>query len=127
MGDDVSALWQLVALLAVHWVADFVLQTHWQATNKSKRNDALAAHVGVYTLCLAVVSAIIFGQSAAWLLFVASNAVLHFATDYCTSRASSALYAKQDWHNFFVVVGLDQLIHQATLATTMVLIFGERV
>lgn len=118
-----TQLWQFVLLLAAHWIADFVLQTHWQATNKSKRNDALLAHVGTYTLSMAVVSALIFGQSAAWLLFVAINAVLHFATDYCTSRTSSALYAKQDWHNFFVVIGFDQLIHQVTLATTMVLIF----
>jgi anaerobic C4-dicarboxylate transporter len=119
-----TPLWQFVALLALHWIADFVLQTHWQATNKSKNNEALAAHVGSYSLALLIGSALIFGQSAAWLYFVAINAVLHFATDYFTSRASSRLYAKQDWHNFFVVIGFDQLIHQATLAVTMTIILN---
>lgn len=117
-------LWQFVALLAVHWFADFVLQTHWQASNKSKRIGALARHVGVYTFTLAVFSAIIFGQNAAWVYFVAINGSLHFVTDYFTCRWSSRLFAKQDWHNFFVVVGLDQLIHQTTLAATMMFLLA---
>lgn len=117
-------IWQFVALLVTHWVADFVLQTHWQASNKSKDNEALLRHVGTYTLCLAVASAGIFGQGPAWLAFVALNSALHFATDYFTSRASSRLFGK-DWHNFFVIVGFDQLLHQVTLAVTMALIFGS--
>jgi len=110
-------------LLVVHWIADFVLQTHWQATNKSKNNVALSHHVLVYTACLGAVSALLFGPGRLWLLFVAGNGLLHFVTDYCTSRVSSRLYAKQDWHNFFVVVGFDQVIHQLCLAATMSLAF----
>jgi Protein of unknown function (DUF3307) len=114
-------LWQYLALLAVHWVADFVLQTHWQASNKSKSNNALLRHVGSYTLALWVATPVIFGlPTFSMVFFVALNSVLHFATDYFTSRASSKLYAKQDWHNFFVVIGFDQLIHQTTLAATMI-------
>lgn len=111
-------------LLAVHWIADFVLQTHWQATNKSKDNDALLRHVGTYTAVLALVVPFIFPSETnrQLLIFVAVNGVLHLATDYFTSRASSKLWAKQDWHNFFVVIGLDQLIHQLTLGITMLLI-----
>lgn len=112
-----SPLWQFVALLATHWVADFVCQTHWQASNKSKSLDALSRHVATYTAVLAVASFVLFG--AIGLLFAAVNGILHFATDFGTSRWSSRLYAKQDWHNFFVVIGLDQLIHQVTLAATL--------
>lgn len=118
-----TPLWQFLALLAIHWLADFVLQTHWQASNKSKNNEALARHVGTYTFVLFIGSAVIFWSAniapLKWIAFVLGNGALHFATDYCTSRWSSRLYAKQDWHNFFVVIGLDQLIHQATLAATM--------
>jgi hypothetical protein len=112
-----TPLWQFVVLLGTHWLADFVLQTHWQASNKSKRIDALARHVAVYTSVLLVVSVILFGRNGA--AFAVLNGLLHFATDYFTSRWSSRLYAKQDWHNFFVVIGLDQFIHQVTLAATM--------
>jgi len=111
-----------VALLVTHWVADFICQTHWQASNKSKNNVALGRHVGTYTAILALSSVVLFGVTAAVGAFVIVNGVLHFGTDYFTSRATSKLYAKQDWHNFFVVVGFDQLIHQTTLAATMLLI-----
>lgn len=110
-------LWQFLGLLAVHWFADFVLQTHWQASNKSKNFDALFSHVAVYTGVLALASVLMFG--AIGLPFALANSVLHFWTDYVTSRASARFYAKQDWHNFFVVVGFDQLIHQVTLAVTL--------
>lgn len=118
----VAPLWGFLALLAVHWIADFILQTHWQAQNKSKRLDALARHVGSYTLALCVGTMAIFAGSASVArvaIFAVVNGALHFATDFFTSRWTSKLYAKQDWHNFFVVVGLDQLIHQTTLAVTM--------
>lgn len=115
-----TPLWQFTALLATHWIADFVLQTHWQASNKSKRLDALTKHVATYTAILAIVSVLLFGTSG--ILFVAVNGILHFGTDYFTSRWSSRLYAEQDWHNFFVVIGMDQLIHQTTLALTMQLL-----
>lgn len=118
-----TPLWQFAALLVVHFVADFMFQTHWQASNKSKDFEALARHVTTYTLGLTVGTTVIFwGWSQAHFLFVAANAALHLGTDYLTSRWSSRLFAK-DWHNFFVVIGLDQLIHQLTLAATMWAIF----
>lgn len=117
-------IYQFLILLVVHWIADFVLQTHWQASNKSKNNEALLRHVGVYTLALASYTAIVVTP---WFVtgvyFISLNGILHFITDYITSRMSSKLYVKQDWHNFFVVIGLDQLIHQFTLGLTMLWIF----
>lgn len=110
-------LWQFMILLAVHWLADFVIQTHWQASNKSKNWDALGRHVGTYTVTLAVAAIFLFGIKG--IPFAGFNGLLHLGTDAITSRWSSKLYAKQDWHNFFVVIGFDQLIHQATLAVTL--------
>jgi hypothetical protein len=110
--------WQLVALLATHWVGDFVLQTNFQASNKNKRLDALSLHVATYTATLFVAAVILFGLTSA-ITFVVVNAALHFMTDYITSRISSKFWAKQDWHRFFATIGFDQLIHQATLAFTL--------
>ena len=153
-------LWQFVVLLATHWVGDFVLQTHWQASNKSKNNIALSRHVLIYTGCLAAVSYPLLAwpdHGRQWLLFVVANSALHFATDYCTSRWSSRLFGPavrdlhdimtytdsyghppdernmrimaldpgKHFHNFFVVIGFDQLIHQITLALTMTIFFVQ--
>ena len=114
-------LWLFLGLLAIHWIADFILQTHWQATNKSKNNIALLHHVATYTTVLAVVSIVFFGFVG--ILYALVNGLLHFATDFNTSRWTARLYAKQDWHNFFVVIGFDQLLHQTTLLVTMYLFF----
>lgn len=114
-----TQLWQFVALLGIHWIADFVCQTHWQASNKSKDVVALTRHVASYTAVLAVGAAFLISPWSFWVLFVLLNGTLHWLTDYFTSRWTSALWAKQDWHNFFVVIGLDQLIHAATLAFTL--------
>ena len=117
---DLPVLWQIVALLFVHWVADFVLQTHWQASNKSKSNNALLRHIGVYTIVLAAASIVLFRAEGA--PFAAINGLLHLITDYFTSRASAKRYAKQEWHNFFVIIGFDQLLHTAALVLTMQLV-----
>lgn len=112
-------LWPFVGLLAAHWIADFVLQTHWQALNKSKNFEALSRHVCSYIAAIGFAAILMFGPSVNFVSFVLANFVLHLATDFCTSRVTSKLYATGDTHNFFVVVGLDQLIHQATLAATI--------
>jgi len=126
-----------MALLVIHWVADFVCQTHWQAFNKSKNIGALLSHVALYTLILSGGSALYMmgtdmtwpGYVQDWEKFTAANFILHFMTDFCTSRWSSVLFKKQmkmiwtdemrtiRWddfnpHNFFVVIGFDQLLHQ---------------
>ena len=125
-GTEMTILLQYLGLLITHYIADFVCQSHWMASNKSKDNLALLSHVVVYSIVLLAVSLILFMSMPTHLimLFVLLNGVLHFFTDYVTSRVTSKLYAKQAWHNFFVVIGLDQLIHQLTLAGTMIWIFG---
>jgi hypothetical protein len=134
-----SPLTAFLCLLAVHWLADFVAQTNWQASNKSKDNLALGAHVAVYTLVLSFgVDFLFVGASwAKWTQFLVLNAILHFWTDWVTSRINSRLFVvqfettiipwvmKRDFnlHNFFMSVGFDQLIHQVTLAVTMLYCF----
>ena len=120
-------LWQYLAILIIHWIADFVLQTHWQAANKSKNIDALGEHVKTYTAVLALTVPIIMVQTitlSQWACFIVLNGLLHFLTDYHTSRASAPLFEQKKWHDFFVVIGLDQLIHQLTLGLTFMVCFS---
>ena len=95
----------ILSLIWIHFIADFMMQSDRIALNKSKSNLILLQHVVIYGIFL-----LPFG-----LLFALVNIVLHFITDYCTSRATSALWKNNQRHWFFVVIGLDQAIHMTCL------------
>lgn len=81
-----------LVLLAAHFVGDFLCQTDWMALNKSKRWDALAAHVAVYALVLIVTIGFFATPGYPPLIWVAVNALAHFVTDAITSRITSRLW-----------------------------------
>lgn len=95
-------------VLFIHWVADFICQSDYMAKNKSSSIKALGLHIFVYTLIMCI-----FGVK-----FAVINGLIHFIVDFITSRITKKLWLKQDVHNFFVVIGLDQLIHVCTLIYT---------
>lgn len=97
-----------LAIIIVHWFADFFLQTDQMAKGKSKSFKWLTIHVLVYSAPL-----LIFGWK-----FAAINGLAHWCTDAVTSKMTSKLWAKGDVHNFFVVIGADQAIHMMTLFYT---------
>jgi hypothetical protein len=111
-------------ILFIHWVADFVCQTHWQATNKSKDNEALTWHVIYYSTIWLISCTIYCMITGNWLmiLFPLITFICHWITDYFTSRLNSKLWAKGDVHNFFVSVGFDQFLHFAQLFLTFQLL-----
>ena len=100
----------LIALIWLHFVADFIFQSDTVAKGKSSSNKILAYHVSLYALPF-----LVFGP-----LFAIINALLHFVTDWCTSRATSYLWQHNKRHWFFVVIGLDQAIHMTCLILTYI-------
>jgi len=87
-------LWMVFA----HWVADFVCQTHWQASNKSKNYVALSRHVLVYTACMAAATYPFVAwpdHGPQWLVFVVVTFIAHFVTDDITSKITSKLFMGQ--------------------------------
>jgi len=111
----------IMTVIAMHWVADFVLQTDWQAKNKSKDNFALLFHVITYTICIFVCGILLLPLELTaqnikiWELWALANGVVHFGVDYVTSRINTHLWNQGRVHDFFVMVGFDQLIHYACL------------
>lgn len=123
-----------------HFFADFIFQSSKMATRKSVSNKWLTIHVLVYTLAITPIGFYLdycsyghiivvgWGVGSTWCVV---NLVLHWITDYFTSRLTGFLYKKhlqnptsgtflgETWmHWFFVVIGLDQVIHYTCLFVT---------
>ena len=107
------SIWIIIGILLIHWFNDFVMQSHWMASNKSKSNQALVAHTATYSALWVVPAILVLGYHG--ILFIAVTFVAHSITDYYTSRRVSKLFAKQDYHNGFVVIGIDQILHYLQL------------
>ena len=111
-------------ILVAHWLADFVFQTDTMAKGKSKSSWILGHHVLVYSFTMTAPAVLFMPSTSAACLFLALNAAAHFVTDWLTSRWTSRLRAEGHIHAFFVVIGLDQLIHTVTLIASAAAILG---
>ena len=110
-------LYFLIYVLLIHYIADFVCQTNWMALNKSKSNLALGAHVATYTGVMLVglhIGLIFHNMQYIW-LFSLINALLHFITDYVSSRISAKFWVAEQRSFFWWTIGFDQWVHNATL------------
>jgi hypothetical protein len=130
----------IIYLLTCHFIADFIMQTREMAVNKSSSTYWLTRHVFAYgnTMLFSgfvgVVIMYLFGIELFHLIpliigYVLLNAGLHWVTDYFTSKQTTRLYMKEqdkikpNYHNFFVMIGLDQLIHGVCLIGTYIWMF----
>jgi hypothetical protein len=125
-------------IIAVHYIADFVFQAEEWATNKSTSNKALLNHVATYTTFWVFGSLILFGiyspgHTVEWyvahsMIFAAITFVVHFATDYITSRIVKRRFESKHFGspipNFgaFSIIGFDQVLHYAQLFLTFYLL-----
>jgi len=105
--------------LFIHWFADFVLQTDEQAKKKSTSITMLTYHVLVYTLVWAVASYFYFHDVGKCLIFAGITGICHWITDFVTSRVQKPFWDKKDYHNGFVLVGFDQVLHYIQLDMTI--------
>lgn len=114
----------VLAIIFIHWFADFVLQTDWQAKNKSTDNRALFDHVMNYSSVwfLASIGYAYFANCWWMLGFAPITFACHFVTDYFTSRLNTKLHKAGKIHEFFVSIGFDQFLHYAQLLLTFKLL-----
>jgi hypothetical protein len=111
-----------IFILLIHFLADFALQTDEQAKGKSTYVKWLLYHVGVYSIIWLMASWFYFGDFGRAILFSSITFVAHYITDYITSRIGKPFWDKGDYHNGFVVVGFDQILHYLQLYYTFKLI-----
>ncbi len=113
----------LIYIFFAHYVGDFIFQTTWMATTKSKSLKALFLHLATYNAVL-----LVFGFIFCWFTevdiqlmaqYVLLNVALHLATDFVTSKCSSWAFENKKIELFWSMIGLDQFIHSATFIITL--------
>lgn len=112
----------LFLILIVHWIADFILQTDWQAKNKSTNNKALLWHTVTYSIFWILPIKFCGLTLEEALAFACMTFIFHTITDFFTSRLNSYLYKQNKIHWFFVSIGFDQILHYIQLIITFKLL-----
>lgn len=109
-------------LLAGHLIGDWIVQTDWQATNKTRSWAAMAAHMASYHLMLALAllgwAGGVHAHIAARGVVLAVSLVTHAFIDrrwpvrWLLSHTGSAAFADTTWGIFVA----DQALHLSILS-----------
>lgn len=108
----------LLLILLSHFLCDFVLQTSEQAERKHKLEWDLFAHVFMYSLVMSVFMLTILTPLNVFRFFIVTG-VTHYIIDAFTSNISKSFFDRKDYHNGFVTVGADQVLHYIQLYLTV--------
>ena len=124
----------LVYLFVIHFIADFLWQSRWMATNKSSNLQALSYHIAIIFLAFFGGSLIAGANLLAAATFSFANAAIHALIDWniwrgykwyvlrkftdengevAVSDAQAFHYWEDHW--FYATIGLDQFLHGATI------------
>jgi hypothetical protein len=117
-----------ISLLIAHFIGDFVLQSDWMATNKSKRFDALILHVGCYIIPFALMTPHWFsaGGEIRALTFLVLTIALHMAQDGVTSQINARLWFFQREVGIWEQASYTMPKHGRTLVNPWTPIDGKR-
>lgn len=109
----------IIYVLFVHWCADFLGQNRWMADNKSTSWLPLTAHVLTYSIIFWLALLLVGFDIRAVSCFCLANFMMHWITDFVTSKMTKHYWSEHKIHAFFCMVGFDQFIHNVTLLLTM--------
>lgn len=113
--------YQILLILFIHWIADFVLQTKSMGTLKSSSLYWLTLHVITYTTVWFIAGRIFGFGLIPVIKFSIVTFIIHWITDFFTSRWTKSLRENEKYYNFlgfFTVIGLDQWLHYVQLILT---------
>ena len=105
----------IVLIIILHFIADFLCQTREMGLRKYSSNLILFKHIAAYSTVFFVAS---FLTPAFGLMFVVVNGLAHTITDWCSSRIGKWFHEQNQMYWFFATLGLDQTVHLLTLILT---------
>jgi len=115
-------LFIILYLLFIHWVADFLFQTTWMATNKYRDIGALVQHTLTYSIVMTLCMYPLLNNNIySLLIFEIVTFVVHTAQDYITSKMTHKQFERKiynGWNGAFTIIGLDQWLHFVQLFVT---------
>lgn len=126
---------EILAILFIHWVADFIFQDEKWALGKSKNWNDLLSHTITYSgiwLIIGIIYAFLNGASGVpWIViqFTVITFICHTATDYVTSRRVSQQFGNGKYGSKipnlggFTTIGFDQVLHYIQLFLTYQILF----
>lgn len=142
---------EIIAILFIHWIADFFSQSDAEATGKSTSNKWLIQHTSKYSLTwliagvwLMITPDVSIIPNKNWemvFIFVSLTFVFHTIQDYITGRINKGFIPKrtlikdngktklfeveqpESFRKFFNVIGIDQFLHYSQLFICYLLIF----
>lgn len=112
---------KIIILLFWHWMIDFGIQSKKQKQNKSSDIWYLLQHAVEYAFLIGICTSVMFSIKIG-IIFYFSQFILHGLTDFITSKYTKQLWKSEKLNSFFILIGFDQWIHQATLIGTIYLL-----
>jgi hypothetical protein len=101
-----------IAIIWVHLIADFALQSRYIAIRKGKEFRCLFLHGIIYLGCM-----LVFG-----VIFALVNGLLHISIDFVTSKFTSKFHREKKDYLFYLTIGIDQSLHLSILLITFMVI-----
>jgi len=112
---------EIIYILIIYWITDFVLQAEKQLKEKSKNIFMLLQYVLMYSIVW-FPAMLIFGNKFA-LLFIGIIFIQYFIINYFSSKINTKLWNDDKIHYFFINIGFDQLLHTIILILTFYILW----
>lgn len=134
-------IFEVLTILSIHWIADFVFQDEKWATTKSHSIKSLLAHTLTYSVIwmvfcsLFLLTGYLFDITAFKLnvikliYFILTTFIIHTITDYFTSKIVSRKFKNNELGSpipnlgAFSIIGFDQVLHYFQLFITYYILF----
>ena len=105
----------LIALQLKHFIIDFPLQTRYQWANKGTYgHPGGVLHAVLHGLATGLILLYFTGNGSIAALLAALDTILHYHIDWAKMQINARMKWTPADSNFWVLLGLDQLLHQLT-------------
>lgn len=124
-GEEWTIFLLLAILLAKHYVFDFVLQTPYMFLNKGKYgHPGGILHAGLHALGSVAAIVVLPPSLLIAVAIVIGEFVVHYHIDWTKEQFEHRLKLSPSGSGHFILLGLDQLLHQLTYLGIVIILIS---